>query len=100
MSSPNDDHADPIPDRDQHSYWAEKLNITPIKENRVRWNNDWEKALESFNTARAVVEAMKAYFKVDDNADTQYDRSIVGEMELKFQRRSLTLVIWIPSGPC
>ncbi|KIJ60355.1 hypothetical protein HYDPIDRAFT_117259 [Hydnomerulius pinastri MD-312] len=82
--------ASPIPDKDQFSFWAKKLGIANLKENRVKWNNDWEKALKSFKNAREVVETMKDLFKGDDGSDSDAqpsDQSLMEELQDVVRKR-------------
>ncbi|KIJ60381.1 hypothetical protein HYDPIDRAFT_32346 [Hydnomerulius pinastri MD-312] len=53
MSSPLNSQQLP---QDEPSFWAAKLGIPSFKENRVKWNSDWEKALNSFGNASEVIE--------------------------------------------
>ncbi|KAF9236271.1 hypothetical protein BU15DRAFT_50228 [Melanogaster broomeanus] len=71
MSTPTDDgHTESTACKGEHllSFWAQKFKVTPIEDNRVKWNSDWERGLKSFKTAREVIECFKDQFQDGPNA--------------------------------
>jgi hypothetical protein len=49
MADPTSADTTPAPER--FSVWAHKFNITSMKANPIRWNREWEKALQTLSSS-------------------------------------------------